>query len=777
MAKVSLPTVVSPLPPDVRVFLDRVGEALRGNTFVTVDDFNAGTVPNGTGYAPGAPTTLPCGSPTNPAAPTGLTVTAGFDGFLLDWDTPAYCGHSLTEVWGRNTDDLALAIRLGATTGTTYSHLAGGPDETWYFWIRHLNVNGTAGPYNRTSGTSGTTVIPPDYLLEQLTGQITESQLYADLGSDIDALQAGQTIKLSYDGLVTGYGLAIDMQGGGTCSVGGHTTEAACLAAGGTWTPVAPISAFGVRADKFFVAGPATVAAVAPTTDNYKGRAWYCTNTHTVGDVTYTAGATYYFTGIASPLWSSSSSYANIPFIVQTSPWTDGNGVTVNPGVYMDAAYIRDATITGAKIQNVTIDSGKISSLTADKIASGSIAVGRYIQSPNFVSGTGGTGWRIETDTGGLGKAEFNTVTVRGTVYASAGTFAGSLQAATGTFAGSLSAATGTFSGALSAATGSFTGDLTGANMRATNNLYVGSGTSTSSPYLRLSGINQQLTVFDGSVNRITLGYISGSQYGLVIRNGNNQRIYSSETDVFTPYAFDSSGLGIHPGNIGTYIQPGSIDTPRLATGVVTSDKISAGAITADKIQAGAVQAGSIAAGAIIAGKIAASAVTAGNIAADSITASKIAIGAVGADELATDSVGTLKINGGAVTSMNYSNVTTNKDVYNGSTSNDVASVAITMATSGNSGVVVTATGLFRALGYTTNPLIDCTIRLLNKNLSVLSSYSLTTQGDVYQIVGFDASPSGTSTYYLSVSVSGGESSSHYIRINPVYMTATGGKR
>jgi hypothetical protein len=603
--------------------------------------------------------------------------------------------------------------------------------------------------------------------------------LYADLGSDIDALQAGQTIKLSYDGLVTGYGLAIDMQGAGTCSVGGHTTEAACLAAGGTWTPVAPISAFGVRADRFFVAGPATVAATAPTTDNYKGRAWYCTTTHTVGDVTYTAGTTYYFTGVASPLWSSSSSYANIPFIVQTSPWTDGNGVTVDPGVYMDAAYIRDATITGAKIQNVTIDSGKISSLTADKIASGSIAVGRYIQSPNFVSGTGGTGWRIETDTGGLGKAEFNTVTVRGTVYASAGTFAGSLSGATGTFAGALSAATGTFSGSLSAASGTFTGDLTGANMRATQNLYVGSGTDPNAAHLRLDGINKQLIIRDSNRVRVQLGQLSTGTtgYGLRIYDANGQTIFPSASGTFTPYAFDTSGLGIHPGNIGTYIQPGSIDTPRLATEAVTADKISTGAITADKIQAGAVQAGAIAAGAIIAGKIAASAVTAGNIAADSITASKIAIGAVGADELATDSVGTLKINGGAVTSMNYSNVTTNKDVYNGSTSSDVASVAITMATSGNSGVVVTATGLFRALGYTTNPLIDCTIRLLNKNLSVLSSYSLTTQGDVYQIVGFDASPSGTSTYYLSVSVSGGESSSHYIRINPVYMTATGGKR
>jgi hypothetical protein len=417
--------------------------------------------------------------------------------------------------------------------------------------------------------------------------------------------------------------------------------------------------------------------------------------------VTYTAGTTYYFTGVASPLWSTSSSYASIPFIVQTSPWTDSNGITVNPGVYMDAAYIRDATITGAKILNATIDSAKVSSLTADKIASGSIAVGRYIQSPNFVSGTGGTGWRIETDTGGLGKAEFNTVTVRGTVYASAGTFAGSLSGATGTFAGALSAATGTFSGALSAASGTFTGDLTGANMKATANLYVGSGTSTTSPYLRLAGATQQMTVFDGYVNRVTIGNLGAGQYGMIIRNGNNQRVYSSADDVFTPYAFDTSGLGLHPGNIGTYMQSGTIDTARVANQ--------------------------------------------------------------------------------SITAMNYGSVTANKDIYNNTSNGNVASVSITMDTSSNSGVVVTATFVYFVSGYTTNSNISCSVSLLNKNLAGLPgatySISLSDTSGVLQIVGFDPSSSGLSTYRLSVSALDGESSSHFIRLAPIYMTAIGGKR
>jgi hypothetical protein len=64
------------------------------------------------------------------------------------------------------------------------------------------------------------------------------------------------------------------------------------------------------------------------------------------------------------------------PFVVQTTP-TTFNGVTVNPGVYMDAAYIKDGTITNVKIGNGTIDDAKISNLDATKITTGFIDAAR----------------------------------------------------------------------------------------------------------------------------------------------------------------------------------------------------------------------------------------------------------------------------------------------------------------------------------------------------------------------------------------------------------------
>lgn len=145
-----------------------------------------------------------------------------------------------------------------------------------------------------------------------------------------------------------------------------------------------------------------------------------------------------------------------VPFTVNTTPQTI-NGVYVPAGTYMDAAYIKNGTITNAKIGNLAVDDAKIASLSVSKLKAGTLSVGEWIASANYVAGT--QGWAINSN----GTAELSNAVVRGTVYANAGTFAGSLSAATGTFAGSLSAATGSFSGSLNAATGTFAGSLSAA--------------------------------------------------------------------------------------------------------------------------------------------------------------------------------------------------------------------------------------------------------------------------------------------------------------------------
>lgn len=237
------------------------------------------------------------------------------------------------------------------------------------------------------------------------------------------------------------------------------------------------------------------------------------------------------------------------PFFVQATPATV-NGVLVPKGVYMSDAYLMNGVITNAKIGNLAVDDAKISAVNVGKLTAGRLSVGAYIESTNYQSGA--TGFHINAN----GNAEFQNATLRGTIYATAGTiggvrieaqsvrttnyngasagwainangdvhftngiFRGTIYATNGTFSGALSAATGTFSGELSAATGTFTGRVHGGYF--TTGSYTGyawpagSGTGT---YLGPSG----LLLGNANIGRFFQVEQNGNVYapGLSIVNG-----------------------------------------------------------------------------------------------------------------------------------------------------------------------------------------------------------------------------------------------------------------
>lgn len=126
-----------------------------------------------------------------------------------------------------------------------------------------------------------------------------------------------------------------------------------------------------------------------------------------------------YTIGLLSDKYGSTS---EAPFF-QLDAITEINGVRIPAGTYMKAAFIYDAVITNAKIADLAVDSAKISSLIADKLTTGSLSVGTSISSSNYLAGS--QGWQID----GTGNAEFSNATVRGTVYATDGSFSGELTA------------------------------------------------------------------------------------------------------------------------------------------------------------------------------------------------------------------------------------------------------------------------------------------------------------------------------------------------------------
>ena len=109
------------------------------------------------------------------------------------------------------------------------------------------------------------------------------------------------------------------------------------------------------------------------------------------------------------------------PFKVVTTSYTLPDGTVVPVGTYTSDAYMGSFVAARGQIGLLAVDDARIANLNVSKLKAGSISVGEFINSSNYTPGS--QGWSIN----GNGAAEFSGVTVRGTIYASDGTFAGTL--------------------------------------------------------------------------------------------------------------------------------------------------------------------------------------------------------------------------------------------------------------------------------------------------------------------------------------------------------------
>jgi hypothetical protein len=132
-----------------------------------------------------------------PRAPTGVSAAGALATIIVSWDSPAYRGHAYSEIWAASrtqaqTDAappenpiIGQAELVGMTAGNNFSHNLGSGAQRWY-WVRFVNRNGVAGPYNLTDGTFGQTSQDPEYMLEVLTDAVTSSQLASTLLANIN---------------------------------------------------------------------------------------------------------------------------------------------------------------------------------------------------------------------------------------------------------------------------------------------------------------------------------------------------------------------------------------------------------------------------------------------------------------------------------------------------------------------------------------------------------------------------------------------------------------
>jgi len=571
--------------------------------------------------------------PTPPAIPTGFRVTGGYGVIMLDWDTPQslYRNHSYTEIWRNTVDVLGNAVLVGTTIAAVYTDPVPA-NTTYYYWIRFVSQANVKGPYNSTSGTSATSAIDVPGVLSALSGQITESQLYGDLRSRIDLIDGPESLPGSFnyrwkqftdntemqvlyrDRYYLDQFSAIASQSTTlSTTVGQNTTSIQVNTASingilGKYTVKidnngsvsgfgliseanngSVVSQFYVNANRFAITAPAdSTGSSFPTTGLFAGYVFYNSSTN----------VNYRYNGSG---WETFDTTALTPFIVQATP-TTVNGVSVPAGVYIRDAYIQNGTITTAKIGTAAITEAKIAdaSITTAKIGDASITTAKIadtIQSANWNLGSN-LGWQITSSTGA---ATFNSATIRGTIYATAGSFGtGNSRINIGTSAGGT---TNLASNNWSSSTGfriGYDGTAEFHNIK----IYNGSGaivfqSGGTIDWGVISG--QPSNIYNGNISISSNGTLTGAGGGQVTLGGlgagslATQNYVSVGTNVYlggTVMAtsdFVNRLSQINAVNIGTFIASGAIGNAYIGNAAIQNANIANAAISSAQIQNAAV--------------------------------------------------------------------------------------------------------------------------------------------------------------------------------------------
>lgn len=144
---------------------------------------------------------------TPPPQPTGFAVDAAISHLFISHDAPVYRqgrGHLRTRVYGvtvESGDPLPTfddAVEITQFSGTVHAHPSN-PSTTWRLWIKWETRDEVLSPTpaGGTNGLEVTTGQDVGQLLDALSGQITESHLFADLGSRINLIDGPQTLPNS----------------------------------------------------------------------------------------------------------------------------------------------------------------------------------------------------------------------------------------------------------------------------------------------------------------------------------------------------------------------------------------------------------------------------------------------------------------------------------------------------------------------------------------------------------------------------------------------------
>ena len=348
-----------------------------------------------------------------PRTPSGLTASGALASIIVSWNGPQYKGHAYTEIWAHTSDVIGDAVLVGMTAGNNFAHNLGNA-AVRYYWVRNVNQNGVVSAFNATNGVQGSTGQDPAYLLTLLTDEITSSQLASSLGTRIDLIDGAANVagsvnaRIAAEATNTTNALALKADASTVttlaATVGSNTSA---ISAETTARTTADTSlASDITTLQTTTGGHTTSIQTNATSinglegqytvkiDNNGAVAGFGLASTTTGSGNITSEFIVNADRFAIMRGGSDTTAAVVPFVVQTTQQTI-NGETVPVGVYMDTAFIKNGTITNAKIGSLTADKITASLLNTvdfygNTIAGASIYLGgtvTYSQTNNVNTG------------------------------------------------------------------------------------------------------------------------------------------------------------------------------------------------------------------------------------------------------------------------------------------------------------------------------------------------------------------------------------------------------
>ncbi|MDF0750279.1 hypothetical protein NLU14_08555 [Marinobacter sp. 71-i] len=132
---------------------------------------------------------------------TNLTADGGFGFIFLGWDGYNQNGYAYTEIWRHDADNLANATLVATSRAGLYADPVGS-GEGYYYWVRAVSTSDNPGPFNATTGTYAQSALHPDYIIGQIEGLISESELASELLTPIQSIPSIQTTLSDHGGRI-----------------------------------------------------------------------------------------------------------------------------------------------------------------------------------------------------------------------------------------------------------------------------------------------------------------------------------------------------------------------------------------------------------------------------------------------------------------------------------------------------------------------------------------------------------------------------------------------